>query len=140
MSSNLFDRKFDFLGRQHVSIDLTQMKIMCANICAGENKVFSSNEKREFENKKKDFPISSWEKKREEEKTHIFRQSLNRNQRTGGYTPDGIIGKTDLLSHSTPLRKEKVKEAKKKKQRGDYNSEEVYKKIADKLMDLFGVK
>ena len=39
-----------------------------------------------------------------------------------------------------PIRQEKIKEAKKKKQRGEYNSEEVYKKIADRLMDLFGVR
>jgi anti-sigma28 factor (negative regulator of flagellin synthesis) len=39
-----------------------------------------------------------------------------------------------------PVRKEKIKEAKKKKQRGEYNTDEVYRKIADRLMDLFGVR
>ncbi len=48
--------------------------------------------------------------------------------------------KTDFTQYSSPIRQEKVKEAKKKKQNGDYNSEEVYKKIADRLMDLFGIR
>jgi len=48
--------------------------------------------------------------------------------------------KTDLTHYSSPIRKEKVKEAKKKKQNGDYNSEEVYNKIADRLMDSFGIR
>jgi anti-sigma28 factor (negative regulator of flagellin synthesis) len=41
---------------------------------------------------------------------------------------------------SPPAREDKIKEAKKKKQRGEYNTDEVYKKIADRLMDLFGVR
>ena len=48
--------------------------------------------------------------------------------------------KPDFTQYSSPIRKEKVKEAKKKKQNGDYNSEEVYKKIADRLIDLFGIR
>ena len=46
----------------------------------------------------------------------------------------------DTLHNSTPVRERKIKQAIRKKQRGDYNNEEVYQKIADKLMDLFGVK
>jgi hypothetical protein len=46
----------------------------------------------------------------------------------------------DALHNSAPVRERKIKQAIRKKQRGDYNNEEVYQKIADKLMDLFGVK
>jgi hypothetical protein len=38
-----------------------------------------------------------------------------------------------------PVRTERVEEATKKKQNGDYDSQEVYQKIADRLMDLFGI-
>ncbi|UCB51779.1 MAG: hypothetical protein JSV10_07270 [Candidatus Zixiibacteriota bacterium] len=40
---------------------------------------------------------------------------------------------------SAPTRQERVEEAKKKKLNGDYDSQEVYQKIADRLMDLFGI-
>ena len=46
----------------------------------------------------------------------------------------------DALYNSTPVRERKIRQAIRKKQRGDYNNEEVYQKIADKLMDLFGIK
>jgi anti-sigma28 factor (negative regulator of flagellin synthesis) len=49
-------------------------------------------------------------------------------------------GKKENPFISPPVRKEKIKEAKKKKQRGEYNTDEVYKKIADRLMDLFGAR
>jgi anti-sigma28 factor (negative regulator of flagellin synthesis) len=43
-------------------------------------------------------------------------------------------------SHASPsVRKDRVKEAKAKKQNGDYDSEEVHRKIADRLMELFGI-
>ena len=47
--------------------------------------------------------------------------------------------KAGLSDDSALIRKEKVKEAKRKKEKGDYDSREVYKKIADRLMDLFGI-
>jgi anti-sigma28 factor (negative regulator of flagellin synthesis) len=43
------------------------------------------------------------------------------------------------LSDSAPIRRQKVEEAKRKKQNGDYDSQEVYRKIADRLIDLFGI-
>jgi anti-sigma28 factor (negative regulator of flagellin synthesis) len=43
------------------------------------------------------------------------------------------------LDTSPPVRKKKVEEAKKKRQNGDYNSREVYRKIAEKLIDSFGI-
>lgn len=81
--------------------------------------MLSSAEKEEWENKNREVLGSSLGKKK-----HI---SNNTERRAG-------------LSHdSAPIRKEKVKQAKKKKQNGDYDSQEVYKKIADRLMDLFGI-
>ena len=46
----------------------------------------------------------------------------------------------DDLHNSFPVREKKIRQAIRKKKRGDYNNVEVYQKIADKLMDLFGVK
>ncbi len=48
--------------------------------------------------------------------------------------------KGKMMLGTDPIRVEKVSAAKIKKQRGDYNSEEVYRKIADRLMVLFGIK
>jgi hypothetical protein len=48
--------------------------------------------------------------------------------------------KSQMAFSPDPIREDKVKAAKIKKQRGDYSSEEVYRKIADRLMDLFGIK
>ena len=48
--------------------------------------------------------------------------------------------KSQMTFSPDPIREDKVKAAKIKKQRGDYSSEEVYRKIADRLMDLFGIK
>lgn len=47
--------------------------------------------------------------------------------------------KIDSSDVSTPSRRERVEEAKGKKLNGDYDSQEVYQKIADRLMDLFGI-
>ena len=38
-----------------------------------------------------------------------------------------------------PVRKDKVEKARKKKSNGDYDSQEVYRKIAERLMDSFGI-
>ncbi len=38
-----------------------------------------------------------------------------------------------------PVRKDKVEKAKKRKSNGDYDSQEVYRKIAERLMDSFGI-
>ena len=47
--------------------------------------------------------------------------------------------KIDPSDISAPVRQERVEEAKRKKLNGDYDSQEVYQKIADRLMDLFGI-
>jgi hypothetical protein len=48
--------------------------------------------------------------------------------------------KSQMTSPTDPIREDKVRLAKIKKQRGEYSSEEVYRKIAVRLMDLFGIK
>jgi hypothetical protein len=47
--------------------------------------------------------------------------------------------KIDSSEISAPMRRERIEEAKRKKLNGDYHSQEVYQKIADRLMDLFGI-
>jgi hypothetical protein len=38
-----------------------------------------------------------------------------------------------------PVRKDKVDKARKRKSNGDYDSQEVYRKIAERLIDSFGI-
>jgi anti-sigma28 factor (negative regulator of flagellin synthesis) len=52
---------------------------------------------------------------------------------------DGRSKRAGRSGNSPPVREEKVEEAKRKKQNGEYDSEEVYGKIADRLIDLFGI-
>jgi anti-sigma28 factor (negative regulator of flagellin synthesis) len=40
---------------------------------------------------------------------------------------------------SPPIRKQKVEEAKRKMLNGEYDTQEVYRKIAEKLIDYFGL-
>lgn len=40
---------------------------------------------------------------------------------------------------SSPVRRSKIEEAKRKKQNGEYDNQEVYRKIAERLIDLFVV-
>jgi len=47
--------------------------------------------------------------------------------------------KIDSSDTSAPIRRERVEEARRKKLNGDYDSQEIYQKIADRLMDLFGI-
>lgn len=76
----------------------------------------------------------------------------NRNRRmTNSPNPDGMNAKGDsrafhkrerkIDSSDTPtsIRRDRVEEAKRKRLNGDYDSQEVYQKIADRLMDLFGI-
>jgi len=55
----------------------------------------------------------------------------------------GTNGPSDLDGKSSdklpPVRKDRVEEARKKKQNGDYDNQEVYRKIAERLMDSFGI-
>ncbi|MCK4403935.1 MAG: hypothetical protein KAW02_02480 [candidate division Zixibacteria bacterium] len=97
------------------------------------------NGKEEFEDKKKSPAISSLEKKNGGKITPILPQSGCPDREADNRSADRIPPEVDLTDNSSPIRKKKVQEAKKKKQNGDYDSQEVYKKIADKLMDLFGI-
>ena len=98
--------------------------------------MFASSEKEIFEEKKENpFSLSS-DKKTGKKTTRILGQSGCQGRRANNHTSDRKTGPSDS---SPPIRKEKVKEAKKKKQKGDYDSPEVYKKIADRRLDLFGV-
>ena len=45
----------------------------------------------------------------------------------------------DMSDKSSPVRRNKVEEAKKKRKNGDYDSREVYRKIAERLIDDFGI-
>ena len=45
----------------------------------------------------------------------------------------------DMSDKSSPVRQNKVEEAKRKRKNGDYDSQEVYRKIAERLMDDFGI-
>ena len=47
--------------------------------------------------------------------------------------------KIDSSDTSTPIRRDRVEEAKRKRLNGDYDSQEVYQKIAERLMDIFGI-
>jgi anti-sigma28 factor (negative regulator of flagellin synthesis) len=81
--------------------------------------MFSSAEKEGLGNEKKGAFIPS-----DKKKNHVS---------------DGMTKKANHSDDSTPIRKKKVEEAKRKKQKGEYDSEEVYRKIADRLIDLFGI-
>ena len=98
--------------------------------------MLSSSGKEKFEEKKNSPVISSFGKETGKKISRILPQSECQDKRADGQTSDK---KADLSDNSPPIRKEKVKEAKRKKQKGDYDNQEIYKKIADKLMDLFGV-
>ena len=75
----------------------------------------------------------------------------NRNGTTNSPNPNGMNAKGDSRAFhtrgrkndssdtSTPIRRDRVEEAKRKKLNGDYDSQEVYQKIADRLIDLFGI-
>ncbi len=93
------------------------------------------------------------DKDRFEEKSinNLFFSGIKRTVKKHGRIPPlsekGDEGSDDPLHRSikkmsdkpAPIRENKVKQAIMKKHRGDYNHPEVYEKIADRLMDLFGV-
>ncbi len=62
-------------------------------------------------------------------------------EKTSNHLPPKSRSETSrMMSKPDQIREDKVRAAKIKKQRGDYSNEEVYRKIADRLMDLFGIK
>lgn len=75
------------------------------------------------------------EEKFDEQKNGFFVSSFDSEDRIS----ERSAKKNRLSVNSPPIRKEKVKQAIRKKQNGEYDSEEVYRKIADKLIDLFGI-
>jgi len=62
-------------------------------------------------------------------------------EKKSDHLPSNSRSKKNRMTFSPdPIRPEKVRAAKIKKQRGDYSKEEVYRKIADRLIDMFGIK
>jgi hypothetical protein len=66
-------------------------------------------------------------------------EPVGRSERTDNGGAGWTAENCDSPGKPTPVRKERVEEATRKKQNGDYDSQEVYQKIADRLMDLFGI-
>ena len=101
--------------------------------------MLSSSGKDKLEGKKENPFVWSSGKKTRKKIISVLPQSESQDQKAENRTSDRRAKQGELCHNSSSLRKEKVKEAKKKKEKGDYDTKEVYKKIADKLMDLFGV-
>ncbi len=92
----------------------------------------------ESKGKKRDTSLRS-ERKKEGRTTRGVQEPIGRNEGIDSSAIDRVAKKPGSGGISTPIRKEKVEEAKKRKLNGDYDSQEVYRKIADRLMDLFGI-
>jgi hypothetical protein len=60
-----------------------------------------------------------------------------RTSRMGGKGSPNLKGKPS--DKMPPVRKDKVEKARKRKSNGDYDSQEVYRKIAERLIDSFGI-
>ncbi|MGB7062446.1 MAG: hypothetical protein WBF13_08870 [Candidatus Zixiibacteriota bacterium] len=88
---------------------------------------------------KKRNPSLRSERKKDGRTTRGVQEPIGWNERIDNGGVDRTARKPDSRGISTPIREEKVKEAKKRKLNGDYDSQEVYRKIADRLMDLFGI-
>jgi len=78
-------------------------------------------------------------RKKQRRMTPGVQEPIGRNEGIDSGAMDRAAKKPDSGGISTPVRKERVEEATRKKQNGDYDSQEVYQKIADRLMDLFGI-
>jgi hypothetical protein len=61
-------------------------------------------------------------------------ERASRSKRNG---PPHLEGKPS--EKMPPVRKDKVEKAKKRKSNGDYDNQEVYRKIAERLIDSFGI-
>ncbi len=92
----------------------------------------------ESKGKKRDTSLRS-ERKKDGRRTRGVQEPIGRNEGIDSSAMDRVAKEPDSGGISTPIRKEKVEEAKKRKLNGDYDSQEVYRKIADRLMDLFGI-
>jgi hypothetical protein len=102
--------------------------------------VFDTSEKEEFEEKERYNYFLSGRKGTRKKMGRTPPISGSGNEVSNHLAPKTILKRRGITHSPTPIREEKVKEARRKKQRGDYYNEEVYQKIADRLMDLFGVK
>jgi hypothetical protein len=92
----------------------------------------------ESEGKRKD-PFLRTARKKDGRITPGEQEPVGRNERIESGGADWTARECDSPERSTPVRRERVEEATKKKQNGDYDSQEVYQKIADRLMDMFGI-
>jgi hypothetical protein len=72
--------------------------------------------------------------------SRLVSENKNTDKKPDHLPSSSRVKKSQDIFGAALIRVDKVRAAKIKKQRGDYNSEEVYRKIADRLMDLFGIK
>lgn len=108
------------------------------NTCTGEKRMLSCSGQGESKGKKRDPSLRS-ERKKDGRTTRGVQEPIGRIEGKDSSTMDRVAKEPDSRGISTPIRKEKVEEAKKRKLNGDYDSQEVYRKIADRLMDLFEI-
>ncbi|MCK4783951.1 MAG: hypothetical protein KAV87_09390 [Desulfobacteraceae bacterium] len=92
----------------------------------------------ESKGKKRDPSLRS-KRKKDGRTTRGVQEPIGRNERTDNSGAGWTMKNCDSPGKPPPVRKERVEEATRKKQNGDYDSQEVYQKIADRLMDLFGI-
>lgn len=106
---------------------------------AQEKKLLPSRENEEFGKQVGNSFIRSVDKKTGKRTTRNRPESIDQDPTTRTHTSDGKMKKANLPDNSSSIRREKVEEARKKQQNGDYDNQEVYQKIAERLMDLFGI-
>ncbi len=93
------------------------------------------DDKQEFEDETKDHAFSL-DKTAVEKIPGVFRLLNSPAQKS---EDNDFERKAGSSIGSPSIRKKKIKEAKRKRRKGHYDSPEVYKKIADRLIDLFGI-
>jgi hypothetical protein len=106
---------------------------------AQEKKLFLSKENEEFKEQDKNTFIRPAGKKIGRKMTENLRESKSQDQAADNRNADEDMKKADLSVSSSSVRRERVQEARKKTQNGDYDNREVYQRIAERLMDLFGI-
>jgi hypothetical protein len=108
---------------------------------AQEKKLSLSRENEEFKKQTKNTFIQPVGKKagRGRKTTENIRESKGQDQAADNRTADAKMKKADLPVSLSSVRSERVQEARKKRQNGDYDNREVYQRIAERLMDLFGI-
>jgi hypothetical protein len=115
---------------------VTRIKTICvANELLGEKTMTCQGEPREEKNAKGAFRALGKGGGRRE--TGSNTAGPGRRVQTGRDGSPDLRGKPS--DKTPPVRKDKVEKARKKKSNGDYDSQEVYRKIAERLMDSFGI-